>query len=43
LAGNPSVVTMEGAFSELRDKVYPPWEKALEQIRTAARLLGLNE
>ncbi|MFB6721350.1 hypothetical protein ACFCV3_14355 [Kribbella sp. NPDC056345] len=41
--GKPSVIDMEGAFSNLRDKVYPPWRDTLAKIREAARQAGLDE
>ncbi|TDC34308.1 hypothetical protein [Kribbella albertanoniae] len=41
--GKPSVIDMEGAFSNLRDKVYPPWRETLTKIREAARQAGLDE
>ncbi|WP_405059844.1 hypothetical protein OG474_44940 [Kribbella sp. NBC_01505] len=41
--GKPSVIEMEGAFSNLRDKVYPPWRDTLAKIREAAKQAGLDE
>ncbi|GAA1671226.1 hypothetical protein GCM10009745_12370 [Kribbella yunnanensis] len=41
--GKPSVIDMEGAFSNLRDKVYPPWRDTLTKIREAAKQAGLDE